>query len=101
VSVQDVRLGSVAEGLSWLRAAVKAVTSTPEGSPERQARLAELARAVARARETVSARGGRFRSELLVALAAADVLLRRLAGPASTPPAPKPARVNPRWLLQR
>lgn len=112
MGVRDLSLGSVGDALAWLRSAMVAVTTTPSGSVERQARLDELASAVTRARVVLEAKPGKFGSELRLALHATEVLLARLRGPVASgapgspaPPSPSPEaddrRVHPRRRLLR
>lgn len=86
MGVRDLRLGSVSDALLWLRSAAEALATTPAGSPERAARLAELAEAVRKARVLVNANRGRFAPELRLAVHAAEVLLARVQKSGAPPP---------------
>jgi len=86
MGVRDLKLGSVGDALAWLRSAMVAVTTTPPGSADRQARLGELVSAVAKARVLLEAKPGRFGPELRLALQAAEVVLSRLRSSSSAAP---------------
>lgn len=83
MSARDVTVGSILDAARWVKDAVVAATTSPPGSPERLAKLDQLAVATSRARIVADARGGASRG-LQIALRAAELgidYLKKPSGP--------------------
>lgn len=106
MGARDVKLGTVADALAWLRDAAAVALGTPPGSPERARKLGELAHALGRAKTSVAGYQGKMADELRLGVQAAEIVIRRVRGDVeasnqgtpSDAPRGKRRRVHPRRL---
>lgn len=102
VNARDIRMGTIADAISWVKHTVLVVVATPSGSPERRAKLDELSRATATARKLADGYEGRLSMELKIALRVAEFALARLTQQFSPDPATRAQkRSHPRRRIQR
>ncbi len=108
---REIKVDSVMKAIKWAKHTLLVVVSTPSGSPERRAKLDELARATSRARELASSYRGKLSTELQVGLQMTEMALARFRlspeaaaeaaaeAARATAPAKKRPRVHPRRVL--
>ena len=88
MGTRDLKIGTILDGMKWMRSCAYAVIATPSGSPERRARLAELTMATTRARIMAEDYRGKMAPELRMAIRMAEATLHLLgekkAGGSST-----------------
>jgi hypothetical protein len=104
MGARDVKLGTVADALAWLRDAAAVTLSTPPGSPERARKLDDLARALGRAKQSAAEYRGKMADEIQLGVQAAEIIVRRMRGDGNASPdvtsdaTPKKKRRHPRRL---
>lgn len=108
MGARDVKLGTVADALAWLRDAAAVALGTPSGSPERARKLDELTHALGRAKASAAGYRGKMADEIRLGVQAAEIVVKRVRGDSTaqnTDPVPdgddnrgKRKRVHPRRL---
>lgn len=81
MGARDVTIGSIFDAARWLKDAYDVARRTPQGSPERLAKLDQLAAATSRARIVADASSGRMSTPIQVALRAAELGIGYLKTP--------------------
>jgi hypothetical protein len=103
MGTRDIKIGTILDGMRWMRSCAFSLLSTPSGSTERRARLAELTMATAKARAMAQTYRGKMAPELRLAIGVAEAALRHFgersggSGSAGSGDAnPKGGKVHPR-----
>lgn len=78
MGTRDLKIGTILDGVRWMRSCAHAVLATPAGSTERRARLAELTMATTRARVIAQEYRGKMAPELRMAIRVAEATLMML-----------------------
>lgn len=107
MGARDVKLGTVADALAWLRDAAAVALGTPSGSPERARKLDELTHALGRAKASADGYRGKMADEIRLGVQAAEIVVKRVRGDSTAQAADptdgdthrgKRKRVHPRRL---
>lgn len=80
MGAREVKLGTVADALAWLRDAAAVAMSTPPGSPERAQKLNELAIVLDRAKTSAAGYRGKMADEIRLGVQAAEIVVKRVRG---------------------
>lgn len=107
MGARDVKLGTVADALAWLRDAAAVTLGTPPGSPERVKKLDDLVGALGRAKASAAGYHGKMADEIRLGVQAAEIVVRRIRGdvvarptePSTDDVTGKRKRVHPRRRL--
>lgn len=77
MNARSIQMGTIIDAIAWAKSTLLVVVATPRGSPQRRAKLDELARATVKARELADAYQGNLAMELKLALRVAEMGLAR------------------------
>lgn len=80
MGARDVKLGTVADALAWLRDAAAVTLGTPPGSQERVQKLDELTLALGRAKVSVAGYRGKMADEIRLGVQMAEIVVKRVRG---------------------
>jgi hypothetical protein len=104
MGTRDIKIGTILDGMRWMRSCAFSLLSTPSGSPERRARLFELTMATAKARAMAETYRGKMAPELRLAIGVAEAALRHFGERAGEPGSrgsgdktPKAGKTHPRY----